>query len=108
MAFRIGQSVVCIKYYPYNIDTGQVEVCPNKDDIVIIIDIKSNGWLTFEGYPSYLEYEDYYYRPLHKDFVEEICEMIMEEDLVEIMKKCYHGNITNENYNEIRYPFIDK
>lgn len=81
MAFRIGQEVVCIKFYPYNIDTGEIEVCPLKNEIVTIVAIKSNGWLTLKDYPYYLQYEDYYYKPLNEDFVEEVCEMIMEEEL---------------------------
>ncbi len=93
MGFRVGQKVVCIKFYPWNIDTGQVEVCPAKDDIVTIVAIKSNGWLTFEDYPSYLEYEDYYYRPLDREFVEEVCEMIMEEELVEIKPNFLSGKL---------------
>ncbi len=88
MAFKTGEQVVCIKKGSWNLTpppTYNISV-PIYNEIYTISNIINDGgeYLALKELPSFTIWASNRFRKLDYNFVEEVLEMIMDEQLIKI------------------------
>lgn len=65
MNFKVGQKVVCVYSGDWQPAKGaEAAPRPNKDEVVTVSGIASDGYLRLKEYPQHLTYYPKFFRPL--------------------------------------------